>query len=618
MIIAHNLPAMKAQKQMRRNDQRLSNVIEKLSSGLRINKAADDASGLAISEKMRAQIHGLSQASRNIQDGISLLQTAEGGLDSILEPPLQRLRALAVQAANDTLTDDDRKKIQAEVRERIKEIDGIAQNTQFNGMRLLAGTYLDSSSVNSLDEADTIPSLTQEWSASFANYILSMTASPDGSVLIAGGTNLPFASTEQNWLTKVDADGHTVWQKLLPLDNSYNYVFNVQALSDGSYVATTRRRRDVGYGMDEPVLYKFDADGNVVNTKVLYEDGYLFDLKQTSDGGYIATGNAYNNFIIQKLDANFNITATQSIANPPDAHFKTGIDVIETADHGYMVVGEETHTSYSDGFAMKFDSNLNQSWESKSSHNVFSSVVETNKGYMAIGDNGLYNIDTSGTISQLNTTMGYAFDNWDYKHDWLQQTADGNVVVGTATNVYKVNSSGDELWKLNFPSVAVAQTSDRGYVIATSMHTITKISPENNRQLSPKIKDGWKIQIGANADNNLFISINDVSTSELGIHGLSLGTRKEANSAIATIDHAIDKVSAERSKIGAYENALGYALNNDTDSEENLTSSESRIRDVDMAKSITEYTKLNILNQVNQSMLAHASQQPQDVLDLLK
>lgn len=113
--------------------------MEKLSSGLRINRAGDNAAGLAISEKMRAQIRGLNQVQHNIKDGVSLIQTAEGGLSDILSPPLERMRELAVQAANDTLSDEDRAAIQDEIEQTKLAIGQIVQNTNFNGIPLLKG-----------------------------------------------------------------------------------------------------------------------------------------------------------------------------------------------------------------------------------------------------------------------------------------------------------------------------------------------------------------------------------------------------------------------------------------------------------------------------------------------
>ncbi|MGN7312455.1 flagellin Hag [Alkalicoccobacillus gibsonii] len=142
MIINHNLSAMNAHRQLGANQAAGAKAQEKLSSGLRINRAGDDAAGLAISEKMRAQVRGLDQASRNAQDGISLIQTAEGALNET-HSILQRMRELAVQASNDTNTDTDRAELQKEMDELIDEIDRIAGNTEFNTKNLLGSKDAD-------------------------------------------------------------------------------------------------------------------------------------------------------------------------------------------------------------------------------------------------------------------------------------------------------------------------------------------------------------------------------------------------------------------------------------------------------------------------------------------
>lgn len=138
MIINHNLSAMNAYNRSKNNNINASKAMEKLSTGLSINRAGDNAAGLSISEKMRAQIRGLQQAERNIQDGVSFLQTAEGALGEIENPNLQRMRELVVQAGNDTLTKEDRDIIQQEIDEIKKSIDGIANYTEFNGIKPLS------------------------------------------------------------------------------------------------------------------------------------------------------------------------------------------------------------------------------------------------------------------------------------------------------------------------------------------------------------------------------------------------------------------------------------------------------------------------------------------------
>jgi flagellin len=142
MRINHNIAALNTYRQLGNANNAQLKSMEKLSSGLRINRAGDDAAGLAISEKMRGQIRGLDMAAKNAQDGISLIQTAEGALNET-HAILQRMRELAVQSANDTNTDDDRAALQAEVAELIGEIDRISTDTEFNTQKLLDGNFSD-------------------------------------------------------------------------------------------------------------------------------------------------------------------------------------------------------------------------------------------------------------------------------------------------------------------------------------------------------------------------------------------------------------------------------------------------------------------------------------------
>ena len=147
MIINHNLSAMFAQRQNKFNGLEVDGNIEKLSSGQRINRAGDDASGLAVSEKMRAQIRGLNQAERNAADGISFIQTTEGYLQET-QDILQRIRELAVQASNGIYTTEDRMQIQVEVSALVDEVNRIASHAQFNGMNMLTGRFAEETGTN--------------------------------------------------------------------------------------------------------------------------------------------------------------------------------------------------------------------------------------------------------------------------------------------------------------------------------------------------------------------------------------------------------------------------------------------------------------------------------------
>ncbi len=147
MIINHNLSAIFTNHRVKFNDNNLSKNLEKVSSGLRINRAGDDASGLAVSEKMRSQIRGLSRAEKNAEDGISFIQTAEGYLQES-QDIIQRIRELAIQASNGIYSSEDRMMIQVEVSQLVDEIDRIASHAQFNGMNILTGRFSRETGLN--------------------------------------------------------------------------------------------------------------------------------------------------------------------------------------------------------------------------------------------------------------------------------------------------------------------------------------------------------------------------------------------------------------------------------------------------------------------------------------
>ncbi len=149
MIINHNMSAINSQRNLKVTGESVSRNMEKLSSGLRITKAGDDASGLAVSEKMRSQIRGLNQASRNAADGISFIQTSEGYLQES-QDILQRMRELAVQSSNGIYTSEDRMQIQVEISQLVDEIDRVASHAQFNGMNMLTGRFAREDGTNSV------------------------------------------------------------------------------------------------------------------------------------------------------------------------------------------------------------------------------------------------------------------------------------------------------------------------------------------------------------------------------------------------------------------------------------------------------------------------------------
>ncbi|WP_163578998.1 flagellin [Gracilibacillus saliphilus] len=201
MIINNNIPAMNTHRQLGINQGNMQSSMEKLSSGLRINRAGDDAAGLSISEKMRSQIRGLDQASRNSQDGISMIQTAEGALDET-HSILQRMRELAVQSSNDTNVEEDRAALQNEFDELGKELERIKDNTQFNKQTLLDGTTGDAGTVTIQVGANESETTEIDFTTSGVNLSNVVTA--------AQGEDISDLSGAQSAITEIESQIATV------------------------------------------------------------------------------------------------------------------------------------------------------------------------------------------------------------------------------------------------------------------------------------------------------------------------------------------------------------------------------------------------------------------------
>jgi len=472
MIINHNLAAMNTYRQYSTNNNAASKSLEKLSSGLRINSAADDAAGLAISEKMRSQIRGLDQASSNAQDAISLVQTAEGAL-SETESILQRMRELSVQSSNDTATDSDRTEMQKEIAQLKDEIDRISNDTEFNTKKLLNGSIGNNANVTTDSHALGSVQVTNS-DLKADTYTLTTTAAATVDMEI--GTNT----------TGLDAS-----------DFSLNTDADIDGLKLGDYTLS------------------FTSTGTA-NT-------YDISLKN-SDGVEVGKLNNW------------------------------------TAGGGDATIAG----TLPDGTATK----------------------------LTLTDPGTTGVSAGEMSFNLNATYTAAAD---FK---ITNSAGGTVYSSEAGLEVTDNSfeAGGLKFDLSVDSVLAAAGSS---TIKTVNNALT-------------------MHIGANENQTMNIAISDMDTSSLGVDGIDVTTQTGAETAITSIDKAIAQVSSERSKLGAAQNRLEHTINNLGTSSENLTSAESRIRDVDMAKEMMNYQKTSILQQAAQAMLAQANQQPQGVLKLLQ
>ena len=537
MVVQHNVSAMNANNAMSKNVAGLKKQTEKLSTGYNINRAADNAAGLAISEKMRSQIRGLTQATSNANDAISLIQTAEGGLQET-EDIMQRMRELAVQSANGTYTDEDREQIQFEVDALKSEVDRIAGSTEYNEMKLLDG---------SLDGAH---GSTGEYGARFGEAI---TADGGNAVLNKGSTiTSNISGVKVSFTTGASGKGgeNAAWDEngttlTINLVKGQSYSQNeIDELVKGA------NQQKEGQGASAPEL------------KITLEGGRTKTISEAVDTSGTAAG----------------VRATSSVSLKPSL-------VATTDTEGYADTIKFTSNSYGADkreITVKFDVAAGKE-EVKTTTADSDDFTKDGKFELRLATGTEYSADD---IERIMAKAGL-----DYSVELSDENApDGDVKLYANTKV---------------EDDSIKATMDKGEGVGKDAIKSTG--------------EGLTFQIGANGveDQRLTVNVGDMSSSALGIGGISVAKQDDANAAINKIDDAIKTVSTQRAKLGAVQNRLEHTVNSLNTANENMTASESQIRDTDMAQEMIKYTKSNILQQASQSMLAQANQQPQGVLQLL-
>ena len=515
MIIRSNLPALNSHRNLSKNNSNLAQNLERLSSGFRINRAADDAAGLAISERMRGQIRGLAQAKQNVRMGVNLIQTADGALQET-HAILQRMRELSVQAANGTFQDSDRAQIEHEFQALKDEIDRIAESTHYNNIRLLDG------SLGSLPPRAAPPPSGE------------MPAPPSGLNVISGVVDLTGATITQDTIITGNV---TVVGNLLVDPNVTIWVM------EGATVSVTQ---------------DFRAPINVGGTS--FGHGTTIHNSGTIEVDYLGVGTVINyrngNLISRAIDAD-TIKNYGTINRPPTHTWLGSIAVNTLVNWGEILY-----------------------------HDVMMNSTAYNHGrlfhWAALQGSVLHNF---GHIYEVEGQHDGTIENW-----------------GT-----------------------IGIVSDSGPPYFQVLVTI------NERTIEFEIPFGLILQIGANGgrDQRMTIFIENMGARHIGAYSVLNGnfesvwdttviTREQANDSIEILEGAINMVSAQRAKLGAYQNRLESTINSLGVAHENLTNAESTIRDTDMAAEMMRFTANNILTQAAQAMLAQANQLPQGVLQLLR
>ncbi len=572
MVVQHNLKAMNSNRMLGVTQKTVAGSTEKLSSGYKINRAADNAAGLSISEKMRKQIRGLTQASANAEDGISSVQTAEGALQEVTDM-LQRMNELAVQAANGTNSVTDRQYIQDEVDQLVTEIDRVAETTKFNETYLLKGDGTKA----------TTKAFTSNYAVTYASNLGTNKANVEKKVNYTGESNVYFVNTSSvkvaNPSMPITADvvskGDDVTKYLQSTKAGQNGKLDSAAINSTAYTAFKN--------VDISEVEIVSATSATNDSKLLYMDGVIS-----------ATNDAYI------LD-----TETNSVIR-----VQKGQDLSE-----YMSISDDKSSA-----------------SMKEQYRMLDEVVTDDASTTAL--NG-----TSGNLGQ--TTFGHKLQGTAVKTADIQTKnefklaeeakklydADGKEVSGVALNKY-FDENGQYTGGLYSDSQATkAVLSDNDPNVDATKKGEDKIGSYITKNYADVTADlSFSLHVGADSDrtNKIQTNIQSMSSAALGVNKLSsklVGIVDEsgdnATDAIDVIAEALQKVSTQRSALGAVQNRLEHTIKNLDNVVENTTSAESSIRDTDMATEMVKYSNANILSQAGQSMLAQANQSNQGVLSIL-
>ena len=577
MRIQHNIMAMNAYRNYTNNTSALSKNLEKLSSGYKINRAGDDAAGLAISEKMRAQITGLDVAQKNAKDGISLVQTAEGALTEVHDM-LNRMVELANQSANGTYENEtDRTQLQKEVNQLRDEINRIADSANFNGINLLDGSLSEAGAAGS--------SGTIEADLSKLNLDIALNAQDIKAVQGVYTTNNLVGATSQAVgngdsfsfsFSFTDADGkeHTITKKI-----------DVKATSGGTLELYLDDGSEDGVKLDATVASKTKAThaelGKALKEVLDKDDTFKqnFTVATKGDGSLEFKSRLAGSDGAVVNGVKFSHTTKAGV----ETNFATKVDVTTKPSDAMKA------------YNLKSDATI---WDGKTS-SLDDAVIEINgKKFLFIGK------DVAMTDDQLK-----ALNDAGIEH-WVQ-------LGGAAVTAGDVTAMVEKIKKETGLDVEQGTSTPTGTWTAG---TGTEIVIKPGTKTEAGEKGGLTLQIGDSSDpwNQLNVSINDCHTKSLGIDEIDIGDQKGAQDAVDVIKNAINYISDVRGTLGATQNRLDHTINNLSVMEENIQDAESTIRDTDVADEMMAYTKNNILIQSAQAMLAQANQVPQGVLQLLQ
>lgn len=614
-FINTNVSSLNAQRNLSSSQAGLTNALQRLSSGLRINSAKDDAAGLAISERMTSQIRGFNQAARNANDGISLAQTAEGALGEVANN-LQRIRELALQSANSTNSASDRDALNAEAQQLLSEIQRVSSTTQFNGLNLLDGSF---SSAQFQVGANASQTISVTISGSSTNLIGAYQATGtavtsnafDGAGFTINGVEIGASAATS--AAGVDADSATAKATAI---NAKSVDTGVTATASNSLTGSA------------PIAGASLSSGTLLINGVAV-GAIASDASAVTQGGNVATAiNAISNQtgVTATADAstgavtlstsdgrNIKLTTSVATANGATAiQNATGLDVstganatgndtfditvaaagVFDSDDSAAAAGNLTSgdTVVLDGVTYEFyddtttyaGSNVGVALtDTDNNVNIATKFAAAIESQRAAGNTTVQASAAAGVITVTNTLYGASGTKagWD----------DSGVANGVTALVDGAETAGTDA------TYAAGGVTTRGTLTLSSASSFTT----------------------GGADVG-YAGLSSASASLTQLSTVDISTVDGSNDAIAVLDGALSQISSQRAALGAYQNRFSSVVSSLQTSSENLSAARSRIMDADFAAETAALTRGQILQQAGTAMLAQANSLPNGVLALLR
>lgn len=613
MVVKNNMSAITTLNTLNKNSSALSKSLQKVSSGMKINSAADDASGYAISERMRVQIRSLDQANQNTQNGNSMMKVAEGAVSSTVDI-LKTLKEKAINAANDSNTDADRQTIQKELDQSIDQINDNA-NVTFNGKYLVDG------SKNSQGNA-TYTTLTNQ------SLDVNTKASDELTSLKArNGDSLEIVATDSITVSYVQAgkthsttfnvkkdDGkiatlQDIFTKAEQIDDTskiFADVTNESVKKSAGNEAVGKAEADML--AKDTALYGAATAAKIDTTKVLkYEDKATIDDADVTPASATGAAAATVTDDLAKAISDYNANAANADKKIDVTAFDTQLD--KTAADYKLGTGASTagvgkaNWKNSDKIAfletLSKDENARNSTDTtiKAALTAYDAYVtargDSDAAHTAVVSSATVGIDAAG--DKVDTASG---------EKGISITANNSGIAGQISgfNISVRDSKGN---------------------VKKSANAALDAFGETIRAQNKSADNALTFQVGSNANQSIKVGLTDMRAEALGLKGadgttLNISTQTKANAAVNVLDNALQKALDQQTTLGSVQSRLEYTSSNLTTSSTNVQSAESTIRDADMAKEMTEYTKNNVLMQAAQSMLAQANQSSSSVLSLLQ